>query len=48
MGFWWFWQAIDGYRNQKGDPWARKFFFTSLWYLMGLFIAIIIDGTFLL
>lgn len=48
LGFWWFLQAIDGYQNQKGDPWARKFFFTSLYYLMGLFIAIIIDGTFLL
>lgn len=48
LGFWWFWQAIDGFRNQREDAWARKFFFTSLYYLMGIFFAIIIDGTFLL
>lgn len=48
LGFWWFWQAIDGFRNKREDAWARKFFFTSLYYLMGIFMAIIIDGTFLL
>lgn len=48
LGFIWFWQAFDGYRNDKGDAWARKFFFFSLKYLMGIFLAIIIDGTFLL
>ena len=48
LGFWWFWQAFDGYRNEKGDAWARKFFFSSLYYLLGVFIAIIIDGTFFL
>jgi len=47
LGFWWFWQAIDGFRHRKENIWARKFFFTSLWYLMGIFFAIILDGAFL-
>ena len=47
LGVWWFWQAVDGVRNNKEDAWARKFFGTSLWYLMGIFGAIVIDGAFI-
>lgn len=44
LGFYWFYQAVDGFRNQLEDKWARKFFGTSLLYLLGIFGAIVIDG----
>ena len=44
LSVYWFSQAIDGYRNKKEDTWARKFFGTSLLYLMGMFGAMLIDG----
>ena len=44
LSFYWFSQAIDGYRNKREDKWARKFFGTSLIYLLGMFGAILIDG----
>ena len=44
LSVYWFSQAIDGYRNKKEDKWARKFFGTSLLYLMGMFGAMLIDG----
>ena len=44
LSVYWFGQAIDGYRNKREDKWARKFFGTSLIYLMGMFGAMLIDG----
>ena len=44
LGLWWFSQAIDGVRYNKEDKWARKFFGSSLIYLLGLFGAIVVDG----
>lgn len=44
LSVYWFSQAIDGYRNKREDKWARKFFGTSLLYLMGMFGAMLIDG----
>ena len=44
LGLYWFSQAVDGYRNKREDKWARKFFGTSLLYLMGMFGAMLIDG----
>ena len=44
LSVYWFSQAIDGYRNKREDKWARKFFGTSLVYLMGMFGAMLIDG----
>lgn len=44
LSIWWFAQAVDGVKNERSDKWARKFFGTSLYYLMGIFAAIVIDG----
>ena len=44
LGIYWFTQAIDGYRNKREDKWARKFFGTSLLYLMGMFGSMLVDG----
>lgn len=43
LGLWWLWGAWDGYNNEKGTKWARKFFFGSLIYLSGLFAVMSID-----
>ena len=40
----WFSQAVDGFKNKREDKWARKFFGTSLLYLLGIFGSIVIDG----
>ena len=44
LSVWWFAQAVDGFRNKREDKWARKFFGTSLIYLLGMFAGIFIDG----
>ncbi|MEC8382334.1 MAG: heme o synthase [Myxococcota bacterium] len=43
LGLWWLYAAWDGYSNEKGAKWARKFFFGSLIYLSGLFAVMSID-----
>ena len=43
LGIWWFAQAVDGVKNQRGPEWARKFFFASLIYLTVVFIVIGLD-----
>ena len=43
LGVWWFAQAVDGVKNQRGPEWARKFFFASLIYLTAVFFVIGLD-----
>lgn len=44
LGFWWFMQGVDGVRHNREDKWARKFFGSSLVYLLGIFGAVVVDG----
>ena len=37
-------KGVDGVRNNREDKWARKFFGSSLVYLLGIFGAVVIDG----
>lgn len=37
--------GLYGFIRELGNVWARKFFFVSLLYLSGLFIALMIDAT---
>ena len=43
LGFWWLYLAFIGIKNGLGNKWARKFFFASLIYLVGLFTVIFLD-----
>lgn len=43
LGSIWLWMAIEGYRDQSGAKWARKFFRFSLVYLTGLFVVLPVD-----
>ncbi|MCK6502893.1 heme o synthase [Myxococcota bacterium] len=35
--------ALDGWRRQAGARWARRFFFLTLFYMTGLFAALVVD-----
>ena len=43
LGIWWLYLAFLGLKKGLGNKWARKFFFASLIYLMGLFAVIFLD-----
>lgn len=43
LGLWWLYLAFVGLTKGLGNKWARKFFFASLIYLMGLFAVIFLD-----
>ena len=44
LGAYFFWMALQGFRTEDTKAWAKRFFFTSLIYLTGLFAALIIDA----
>ena len=43
LGLWWAYKAWDGFAHNGQSKWARKFFFASLFYLMGVFVVMTID-----
>ena len=43
LGLWWAYKAWDGFAHNGGSKWARKFFLSSLFYLMGVFFVMTID-----
>lgn len=43
LGLWWLYLACIGFFKGLGSIWARKFFFASLIYLVGLFAVIFLD-----
>lgn len=44
LGLWFLSLAWKGLRTQGGAKWARRFFFASLIYLTGMFVALGVDG----
>jgi len=36
-------QAFEGWRNESGPRWARRFFFSTLIYMTGLFAILVVD-----
>ena len=43
LGLWWAYKAWDGFAHDGNSKWARKFFLSSLYYLMGVFFVMTVD-----
>lgn len=43
LGVWFSYWAFTGLRRGAGTAWARGLFLASLWYLLGLFAALLVD-----
>lgn len=44
LGAYFFWMALLGFKAEDAQAWSKRFFFSSLIYLTGLFAALIIDA----